>query len=284
MVAFLCVGATCPEWGPQLGLSFPRNAHGGCVQLQQLLVGAYTVDDAHPASLLLLGVDAADKSVIPVGAFNCGRDNSYFALTQDGDTGACVNEAVDGGVTFFSVSRDDGGHVTAIDTTGHVPHVGEHPCHVVFSGGADSPVFVANYAGETNKGTVAVCARSVGAPLQVVGFGDGSHAHQVVLHPRVSNVALATDLGRDAVTVYHVVQGAGAGTLVPSGASLSFPPGTGPRHMAFHPSLPVLYVLGELGNTLSVRVLCPPRFYCVSSALPPPPFPSLPFPSLPFKC
>ena len=32
---------------------------------------------------------------------------------------------------------------------------------------------------------------------------------------------------------------------------MSLPPGSGPRHLAFHPSVPVVYVINELASTIS---------------------------------
>ncbi len=73
-----------------------------------------------------------------------------------------------------------------------------------------------------------------------------------MLHPSLPNVVYVTDLGLDRLVAYEAAPG--TGSLVPAVGvpPVAFPAGTGPRHMAFHPSASVLYVLGELGNTLSV--------------------------------
>jgi 6-phosphogluconolactonase len=62
---------------------------------------------------------------------------------------------------------------------------------------------------------------------------------------------LVPDLGLDRVFVYRL--NTGAGTLVandpPAGQSR---PGAGPRHLHFHPSGRWVYVIDEMGNTVSV--------------------------------
>jgi 6-phosphogluconolactonase len=78
---------------------------------------------------------------------------------------------------------------------------------------------------------------------------EGPHAHQIPLDP-TGRFALCPDLGMDQVFVYRL-DGA-AGRLQPNdppGARLA--PGTGPRHLEFHPSEPWVYVIGELGSTIT---------------------------------
>jgi 6-phosphogluconolactonase len=77
----------------------------------------------------------------------------------------------------------------------------------------------------------------------------GPHAHSVTLSPD-NRFALVADLGMDKVMIYRF--DGNAGRLIPNDPpSAAFKPGTGPRHLAFHPTLPLLYVTGELGNTMT---------------------------------
>jgi 6-phosphogluconolactonase len=62
---------------------------------------------------------------------------------------------------------------------------------------------------------------------------------------------LVADLGLDEVLIYRF--DAVHGTLAPNNPPLAkLPPGSGPRHIAFHPNGKVVYVISELANTLSV--------------------------------
>lgn len=78
----------------------------------------------------------------------------------------------------------------------------------------------------------------------------GPYAHSIVISPD-NRFALAADLGIDKVLVYRL-DAANAG-LTPNDAqaSASLPPGSGPRHLAFHPNGKRVYVINELQNTVT---------------------------------
>lgn len=78
----------------------------------------------------------------------------------------------------------------------------------------------------------------------------GPYAHSIVISPD-NRFALAADLGIDKVLVYQV--DAKAATLTPhaSQPSVDLPPGSGPRHLTFHPNGRRVYVINELLNTVS---------------------------------
>ena len=156
-------------------------------------------------------------------------------------------------------SRDPGtGALTAL---GSRSSGGADPCHLLVHPGGRF-LLVANYV----TGAVTVLPRdpdgSPGDPVCVVrptgspaGPGtdprrqDGPHAHMVALDP-VTGLLLVADLGLDAVTGYRLDA---AGRLTPAPeASIALPPGTGPRHLAFSADGDHLYVLGELGCTVTV--------------------------------
>ena len=118
---------------------------------------------------------------------------------------------------------------------------------------------VANYA----SGTVAVMAiGSDGAladqhQLAPLAGERGPHRvqqtgplpHDIVLDPTGAFV-LVPDKGLDRVFAFHL--DATAGTLAPTAqGSIATRPGAGPRHAAFHPRLPVAWVLNELDSTMT---------------------------------
>ncbi len=78
---------------------------------------------------------------------------------------------------------------------------------------------------------------------------EAPHAHSVILGPG-GKLVLAADLGIDKVLLYDLDPV--KGTLTPhTTPALVLPPGTGPRHMDFHPNQRYLYVLGELASTVT---------------------------------
>jgi 6-phosphogluconolactonase (cycloisomerase 2 family) len=76
--------------------------------------------------------------------------------------------------------------------------------------------------------------------------GKEPHAHQVVADPS-GRWLLAVDLGLDTVIVSQLVDG-----TLRDHRRVAFAPGSGPRHLAFHPAGEYAYVAGELDSTVTV--------------------------------
>jgi 6-phosphogluconolactonase len=119
-------------------------------------------------------------------------------------------------------------------------------------------VLIANYAG----GSVSVLPIQPGGGLAAAtqvaqhhGTGpnaerqEAAHAHCIVTD-RSNRYALAADLGIDRVLVYRLNAGAGTLRHIDGGDGV-LRPGTGPRHIAFHPKLPLVFVSGELHSTVT---------------------------------
>ena len=79
---------------------------------------------------------------------------------------------------------------------------------------------------------------------------EGPHAHMVLPGPDRSFI-LAVDLGTDRLMAFRLDME--RGTLSPAASPWTqLPPGTGPRHLAFHPHRPFAYVISELQSTVTV--------------------------------
>ncbi len=134
---------------------------------------------------------------------------------------------------------------------------GAGPCYLAVdaTGGC---VLVANYGG----GSVAVLPieadgrlrePSMTVPHQGSSVNPqrqaGPHAHCTVPDP-ANRFALVCDLGLDKVLVYRLDPGKGA--LAPNDPPfVSAKPGSGPRHLAFHPNGRFVYVINEIKSTLT---------------------------------
>lgn len=162
-----------------------------------------------------------------------------------------------GAVSAFAVDRATG-HLAPVNRK---PSGGVSPAHVsVHSSGRF--VFAAHYA----SGQVAVLPVSddgrLADPSHVVqhdGRGpaparqDGPHAHFVLPDPS-GRLVFVCDLGIDRVQIYRLDQA--SGRLAPAAhpyAQVSS--GAGPRHLAFHPSGHLAYVINELDSTISAFAL-----------------------------
>lgn len=82
----------------------------------------------------------------------------------------------------------------------------------------------------------------------VAGRQDAPHPHCVLASPD-NRVVIVTDLGTDSVLSYGF--DAANGQLAGPRHRLSLPPGSGPRHLAFHPGGRFLYVINELNSTVA---------------------------------
>lgn len=79
------------------------------------------------------------------------------------------------------------------------------------------------------------------------------HPHAILAAPRAAGApqfVLAADLGCDALFIHRLDA---AGRLMPHDPPfVKTPPGSGPRHLAFHPDSWRVFVIGELANTIGV--------------------------------
>ncbi|MFF9189312.1 lactonase family protein [Streptomyces rochei] len=175
-------------------------------------------------------------------------DPSFLALAPDGNTLYAVSETAEGAVAAFRVSGDKP------EPAGRpVPVGGDGPTHLALHAGH---VLTANYGSGSvtavplrADGTLARAASGV---LRHTGSGphaqrqQGPHAHQVRPDPS-GRWAVSVDLGTDSVRVCTLTDGALA-----VHRETALRPGSGPRHLAFHPDGSHAYVVNELAPTVTV--------------------------------
>ena len=78
------------------------------------------------------------------------------------------------------------------------------------------------------------------------GRQEGAHAHQAVLSPDHKYLFIC-DLGSDTIWRHRLKK-----PLEKAKSALKLPPGSGPRHMVFHPGEAITYILSELTAHLYV--------------------------------
>ncbi|MFE5957729.1 lactonase family protein [Streptomyces rubiginosohelvolus] len=215
-----------------------------------LLLGTYTSEAGGGTGIGTAAYDTATGAITP-GPVITGVDNpSYLALHPSGSTVYAVAEQEAGAVTAVGIAPDGTYEVLGSRSTGGsgTTHLSVHP--------SGRWLLSANYG----SGSVAVHPiaedGSLGERTDLVthsspppGPGQGGpHAHQIVTAPDGGHV-LAVDLGTDTVYTYALDESTGTLTEV-SRAALA--PGSGPRHLAFHPGGRFAYLACELDNTLVV--------------------------------
>ena len=183
---------------------------------------------------------------------------SFLALHPNGKYLYAVNETHDGPgnsgmVTAFAIDPATG-RLTKINEQ---PSRGADPCHLAVDATGQYLV-VANYTGGnfvifplSEDGHLAAASSA----LTNRGVGpnherqDGPHAHDVVFDA-ANRFLIAVDLGLDQLFVYRFDPAQGTFTFGEP-ASARVPPGSGPRHFAFHPDGRHAYSINELDNTVT---------------------------------
>jgi 6-phosphogluconolactonase len=226
----------------------PAPAAGPAAAQRPLFVGTYTDGDDAGTGVTVGTWDTADgrlaaRGVVPVA------NPSFLALAPGGRTLYAVDEQEDGAVTALALVE---GGLRAINTESSK---GAGPAHLCVHP-SGRYVLAANY----DSGSVVVLpVRPDGglAPATDLARHSGSgpdpdrqggpHPHQVVPDPRGEYLHVV-DLGSDSVYAYQL--DLGSGTLA-ARHRVRLPPGTGPRHLAFHPSGRFAYLVAELAGTVT---------------------------------
>src|SRR5580692_5767491 len=180
---------------------------------------------------------------------------SFLIVHPNGRFLYAVNEAGrnDDSVSSFTIDLK-GGKLTALN---QVSARGSSPCDLALDK-TGRFLAVANYA----NGSIAVLPVLPDGRLgEAAGFDQhhgasvdpvrqtGPHAYSVLFSPD-NRYLLSADLGLDKVFVYRFDASSGAISPGPEPASVA--PGSGPRHLVFHPNGHMLYVINEMASTVAV--------------------------------
>ncbi|MGH9718817.1 MAG: lactonase family protein, partial [Bryobacteraceae bacterium] len=200
-----------------------------------------------------------------VGSATATPNPSFLALAPNGRHLYSVNEIGNfqtrqsGSVTSFAVDFATG-NLTQLNVQ---PTEGRNPAHLSVDP-TGRFVIAANYSGTTtatNNVTLLPIAAdgSLEAPVQIVTHTgqlgpltarqEAPHAHMAMPDP-TGRFILVNDLGLDRTFIYRLDRA--EGRLVPTEAPGVALPGSGPRHLAFHPNGRFLFVINELANTVAV--------------------------------
>jgi len=225
-----------------------------------LYVGTYTAG-TRSEGIYLVRMDRRSGALQRVGSVDAGPNPSFLALHPNGRVLYAVNELEQyqgrptGAVSACAVERATG----ALTRLNEQPSEGGAPCYVSVDR-TGRVALVANYAG----GSVALLPIQTNGALapaaQVVphtGKGptperqEAPHAHCILPDPS-NRFALAADLGADRVFVYRLdLEGKSLSKVEGEGGDAVMRPGSGPRHIAFHPTLPLVFVANELNSTVA---------------------------------
>lgn len=231
----------------------------GFSQQYYLFVGTYTEGSFRNGAskgIYVYRFDAATGALTPVSSI--ATDNpSYLALSRDGKFLYSVNEtdgAKPGGVSAFSFDKSTG-KLTFLNKQASG---GDDPCYISVDRDRKWAI-VANYGGG-NYSALPIRPDGSLAPatetIQDHGTGpnkarqEKAHVHSTIFSPDERTLAVC-DLGTDKISIRHFDPAAARTPLTPAMDSvIDITPGSGPRHTAFYPGRPYLYVIEELSGTI----------------------------------
>ncbi len=216
--------------------------------MEKLIMGTYTGPAPdHSQGTYMVGFNGAfiDKKLL-------AENPNPSWLSYSGETNIlyAVEEVQQGKLHVYRV--DDAGSAERLQT---VASRGASPCHLALSPDGRF-LAVANYMG----GNIALYALdkqglTLGEAQVIQHQGSGpnkdrqeaAHAHWVGWSKRMDYLYVV-DLGIDKIMAYPF--DSSSGELAAGFVAFQAEPGSGPRHMLFHPEKNAAYIVNELNNTL----------------------------------
>ncbi len=198
----------------------------------------YVGTSADRIFVMLLDRDTGGLS--PVGDIDGGPNPSFLASDPEHRYLFAANEG-SSEVSSFAIEPSDG----TLTFISRVDSQGSGPAH-----DSGSWLFAAHY-GSGHAASIAIASDGTLDDTVVSVELAGQNAHQIRQDP-VSGVVYVPCLGSNYVTYFGFSASDGVLDPPPGGSELDLPAGSGPRHLEFHPTLPVAYVINELGDSIVV--------------------------------
>ena len=213
------------------------------------ITGSYTDDDS--ASPKIFTVDDSGN-LAPTSIFgevaqpshltHCPANKTIYAVSEIGSLGSII------------ALQMRGASLAEID---RVPSFGSFPCFIECDNGH---VYAANYgSGDLVRYEIRPDGTFGPNTWHLTLSGDGPHARQESSHPHCAVLGpegsrlYVCDLGTDELLVFDN-EGRPEARQLNVLQVVQMEPGSGPRHLVFHPTDPVLFVVCELSNTLEVLI------------------------------
>ncbi len=235
--------------------------------------------------MMMSNTAASADPLVFVSAFTSGEAGAIHAYRFDSKTGQLnlLNRTTDVEHPFFLAISPDGKYLYSIDAKKFGGPENEFVAAYKIQAGSGKLIRLNRQSGrgtascyldvDTSGKTVVVANYSTGniAALPVQDDGSlseavsfiqhsgssvdpkrqtGPNAHCIVVSPD-NRFVLAADLGIDKVMIYRLNADTATIAAHETQAFAELPPGSGPRHLTFHPNGRSVYVINELSNTIT---------------------------------
>ncbi|MBN8202314.1 lactonase family protein [Bacillus sp. NTK034] len=207
-------------------------------------IGTYTKGESEGIYTFILDTEAGKISDVKSAAklsnptyLTISRNNQFlFSVAKEGESG---------GVAAYRLESSSG----SLEKINSQVAEGSPPCHV----SVDSSVryvFSANYHKGTVESYLTNKDGSLNPAISVIEHsGSGPDSRQEKPHTHYSGLTpdemylIAVDLGTDQVITYEMNEG-----ILKEKSTLTVKPGSGPRHLVFHPNRKYAYVMTEFSS------------------------------------
>ena len=220
-----------------------------------LVIGSYTAP-VDSQGISIYAFDTSTGSARPLSVTGGISNPSYIAISKDGEKLYAVSEKDHGSGAVLAYRLD---HKTgSLQYINQASSGGRGPCYIS-TDDAGTHVFTANY-GSGSLGVIGLHkdgSLDTASALSIQHTGGSidkenqskPHAHSVVLSPD-NRYLLCANLGNDHIYSYRYAPSLPQ-TLTPADpAYTTVTPGSGPRHICFHPSGNYVYVVNELAGSI----------------------------------
>ncbi|MGQ9619608.1 MAG: lactonase family protein [Bacteroidales bacterium] len=226
----------------------------GCKKTKLLYAGRFTKGDEK--GLYVFNFNLKSGSLKLKSQEDAGTSPSFFCFGYDKSLLYVINEVMEfkgsfgGGLTALKINPETGKVMEKLNEM-IIPYAG--PCYISLSADGGH-ILIANYP---NGSVVVVRLDNDGIPdeitdtiLYVKEEPDRSHAH-MIKHDPAGKYIYVTDLGLDRIVIYTLDTLKGELIQAEDGI-VELPQGSGPRHLTFNKDGSVMYVINELGSTITV--------------------------------
>lgn len=220
-----------------------------------VFAGSYNWD-AQKEGIGVYRLDTAAARLIKVSAVKNVRNPSFLTLSADGKfLYACTDSKTANAGSVSSFAVDD----TSLIFLNKQSSCGENPVYVSIHK-TGKWLVNANYTAGTMSVYPILPGGSLDPAAQAIAYSgssinkerqDHSHVHSAVFSPDGRYVFL-TDLGTDKIYYYPFDASKSKPLQQANGKTVNAVPGSGPRHLTFHPNGKFAYCIEELAGYISV--------------------------------
>lgn len=213
--------------------------------IQSIILGTYTRKKSE--GIYMIQLDTEKHQLDHLTHIVNEGNPTYLDITDNGTIYSVCKDGNLGGISAYE-KHADGTYSLLNKST----QEGAPPCYVAIDAERHL-VFGANYHEGIVTSYIIQPDGSVQLADSVQHTGNGPHDNQNGPHAHFADLTpdkrlVVCDLGNDTVVTYDVADNG----ILSAVATFDAKPGTGPRHLVFHPQLPIAYLFGELSSEVIV--------------------------------